>query len=75
MYNESMAYECMLDMLYISKRSVVVVECDYNQSVWNEIWKELKRFYDIVKPQKPSRIREMQRKLMPGTFKIHKRGK
>ena len=50
---------------YISPKSVVLVECDYNQSVWNEIWKELRRYYDIVKPQKPCRIREMQRKIIP----------
>ena len=50
---------------YISTKSVMVVECDYNRSVWNEIWKELKRYYDIVKPHKPCKIREMQRKIMP----------
>ena len=57
---------------YISKKSVVVVECDYNQSVWNKIWKEFKRYYYIVKPQKSSRIREMQRKLMPVLLKYIK---
>ena len=41
---------------FVGKSSVVIVESDYNDSIWNEIIQEIRNHYDKLKPQKPKSI-------------------
>ena len=50
---------------YICRSSVVVIESEYNESVWKIIWLELVSHYDKLKPQKPKNLKEMKQKLLP----------
>ena len=41
---------------FVGKSSVVIVESDYNDSIWNEIIQEIRNHYDKLKPHKPKSI-------------------
>ena len=47
---------------YVGKRSVLVIECDYDHNTWNIIWKDLKKLYDTHRPKHPKTINENKKK-------------
>ena len=51
---------CKAWILFVFNKSVSLLECYFDDTIWTNMWREIRKFYDCRNPQMPPKISDLQ---------------